>query len=69
MKTNRKQVGIDWSLLISPSCTCTHCFSLIDAKILSKINVLKMKKIDNFCFKLFQKYGSTIHFRGTDEFF
>ena len=43
---NRKNlVSIDWSLLNSSS--YTHCFSLIVAKI-SKINVLKMKKIDDF---------------------
>ena len=45
---NRKLVGIDCSLLSSPSNTYTHCFSLIWAKIWSKISVSKMKKIDNF---------------------
>ena len=34
-----------------------------------KINALKMKKNRLFCFKLFQIYGSTIHFRSTSEFF
>ena len=28
-----KLVGIDWSLLSSPSYTYTHCFSLTGAKI------------------------------------
>ena len=42
----RKLVGIHRSLLNSQS--YTHCFSRIGAKISSKINVLKMKKIDNF---------------------
>ena len=36
-----KLVGIDWSVLSSPSCTYTHCFSLNGAKML---NELKMKK-------------------------
>ena len=44
-------VSIDWSLLSSPSYTYRHCFSLTDTKILSKINVLKMKKIDSFVSK------------------
>ena len=47
MNTNEKLVGIDWSLLSSPSYTYTHCFSLNDAKFSSKINALKMKKIYN----------------------
>ena len=39
--------GIDWSLLSSPSHTYTHYFSLISAKVLSKMIGLKMKKTDN----------------------
>ena len=39
----RKLVNIDWSLLSSSSCTYLYFFSLIGAKILNKINVLKMK--------------------------
>ena len=47
-KIKTKLVGIDWSLLSSSSYTYTRCFSLIGAKMLSKICVLKMKKIENF---------------------
>ena len=37
-----KLVGIDWSLLSSPSYTFTHFFHLLARKF--KVNVLKMKK-------------------------
>ena len=52
---SKKLVGINWSLLSSPSYTYIHCFSLIWCENLSKINVYEI-------------YGSIIRFSGIDEF-